>query len=389
MSDKSLDITAVIKKQELLDKYLLSDLEKLVKKYPFSSTFQVLYLKKLQLENKKYLERLPGSAVYVNDRKRLFEIIFGNDISTPTPKPVKSKKTEVKVKKQKPSTKKKTAKQKTTAPKRIKNTKKKATLKAQKKSTLTKKTPKTTSIAKALGKAKKKVPVAKKPTTKKTTVKPKVSKKPVKKIKKKAIRKKISKVVKKASKQVKKSKPIKKAKKTTPTKPKPALPPKKRTATKPKKKNLNKSVPAAINNTVSHTQSAKVSDKAPFLQWLDTFNQNKQYSVKELEANYASAVYNIDNLANATSEEINQFLKQEINKKKQKNKKNKKIAVNKRAKASIQNNKKNITETLANIYVKQKKYDKAIEIYKSLNLKYPEKNTYFANKMKQIRGLKK
>ena len=44
------------------------------------------------------------------------------------------------------------------------------------------------------------------------------------------------------------------------------------------------------------------------------------------------------------------------------------------------------TETLAKIYVRQQRYDKALEIIKKLNLKYPKKNAYFAD---QIRFLEK
>ncbi|MEG1616574.1 MAG: tetratricopeptide repeat protein [Bacteroidales bacterium] len=45
-----------------------------------------------------------------------------------------------------------------------------------------------------------------------------------------------------------------------------------------------------------------------------------------------------------------------------------------------------LTESLAKIYIKQKKYSKALEIIKKLSLKYPEKNVYFAD---QIRFLEK
>ena len=44
------------------------------------------------------------------------------------------------------------------------------------------------------------------------------------------------------------------------------------------------------------------------------------------------------------------------------------------------------TETLARVYISQKRYDKALEIIRVLSLKYPEKNIYFAD---QIRYLEK
>ena len=44
-----------------------------------------------------------------------------------------------------------------------------------------------------------------------------------------------------------------------------------------------------------------------------------------------------------------------------------------------------MTETLAKLYLKQKNYEKAIQSYKILILKIPEKNSYFANQIKKIK----
>ena len=43
-----------------------------------------------------------------------------------------------------------------------------------------------------------------------------------------------------------------------------------------------------------------------------------------------------------------------------------------------------MTETLARIYLEQKNYDKAIQSYKILSLKYPEKSSFFANQIKEL-----
>ncbi|PZD78722.1 tetratricopeptide repeat protein [Mesonia sp. K7] len=47
-----------------------------------------------------------------------------------------------------------------------------------------------------------------------------------------------------------------------------------------------------------------------------------------------------------------------------------------------------MTETLARVYLEQKKYDKAIQAYKILILKYPEKSSLFANQIRAIENLK-
>lgn len=48
-----------------------------------------------------------------------------------------------------------------------------------------------------------------------------------------------------------------------------------------------------------------------------------------------------------------------------------------------------MTETLATVYLEQKKYKKAIQAYKILSLKYPEKNSFFADRIKGIEELQK
>ena len=45
------------------------------------------------------------------------------------------------------------------------------------------------------------------------------------------------------------------------------------------------------------------------------------------------------------------------------------------------------TETLAKIYIKQGRYEKALEIIQRLNLNYPKKNAYFADQMRFLEKL--
>src|SRR5690606_12793151 len=46
-----------------------------------------------------------------------------------------------------------------------------------------------------------------------------------------------------------------------------------------------------------------------------------------------------------------------------------------------------MTETLARIYVEQKNYTKAVQSYKILSLKYPEKSSFFADQIKAVEKL--
>ena len=53
------------------------------------------------------------------------------------------------------------------------------------------------------------------------------------------------------------------------------------------------------------------------------------------------------------------------------------------------NKKEYMTETLAKLYFKQRKFKKAVKAYEILCLKYPEKITLFANQIKQIKKQQK
>jgi tetratricopeptide (TPR) repeat protein len=55
---------------------------------------------------------------------------------------------------------------------------------------------------------------------------------------------------------------------------------------------------------------------------------------------------------------------------------------------SVLENDELVTETLANIYYEQKNFDKALDAYEKLSLKFPEKSVYFASRIEEIRVIK-
>jgi len=54
---------------------------------------------------------------------------------------------------------------------------------------------------------------------------------------------------------------------------------------------------------------------------------------------------------------------------------------------NLSNHEGYMTETLAKLYFNQKNYEKAVQSYKILILKFPEKNSYFADQIKKIKKL--
>lgn len=59
----------------------------------------------------------------------------------------------------------------------------------------------------------------------------------------------------------------------------------------------------------------------------------------------------------------------------------------KQAAKSVEENEELVSETLANLYVQQALYEKAVQMYEKLKLKFPNKSGYFASKIENIKNL--
>lgn len=116
-------------------------------------------------------------------------------------------------------------------------------------------------------------------------------------------------------------------------------------------------------DSIEQNQENEADEERSFINWFDRpmVPEKKQQSSKNL---------------------IDDFLKDSNNKERIKKEV---FSPTNMAKMSLVANNQFVTETLATIYAKQGQIEKAIEIYKQLSLKNPEKKTFFASRIRFLK----
>jgi len=111
------------------------------------------------------------------------------------------------------------------------------------------------------------------------------------------------------------------------------------------------------------------------------FDETEEYSFSEW-----LALTKVQKINREETDLINNFIEKSPTIKVEKNKF---FSPTETAKSSILENDELITETLARVYLEQEHFEKAIESYKKLSLKYPKKSSFFADQINLINDLKK
>jgi tetratricopeptide (TPR) repeat protein len=121
------------------------------------------------------------------------------------------------------------------------------------------------------------------------------------------------------------------------------------------------------------------NEKHSFQEWLQL--SRTQPIVREKESENHSKTNSLDEDKKKKLELIDKFIQAspKISPVKQSSESSFSIDLNKTDNSYL------MTETLARVYLEQKKYQKAIQAYDILILKYPEKSSFFADRIKDIR----
>ena len=152
-------------------------------------------------------------------------------------------------------------------------------------------------------------------------------------------------------------------------------------------KNL-KHIESPDYNSVLKKTAVRISDSKLLYNFLNSGFQKKQYKIEfenQIQVLDESEIENhgnslIDKFLSSNSGKIRNF-HDEVNGTELENR----IEIIEKSTAE---NDDIITETLAAIYLQQKNYEKALDAYKKLSLKYPEKSIYFATQIKEIEKIK-
>ena len=126
-------------------------------------------------------------------------------------------------------------------------------------------------------------------------------------------------------------------------------------------------------------------EKYSFVEWLQLTSPDSAQKETELKSDNAKATSKKEDAVKKKFDLIDKFIQGNpkivpTDEKKQK--------VNIKASLKIDKNEL-MTETLAKVYLEQKKYKKAIQAFKILSLKYPEKSGFFADRIKSVEKIQK
>jgi tetratricopeptide (TPR) repeat protein len=128
-------------------------------------------------------------------------------------------------------------------------------------------------------------------------------------------------------------------------------------------------IPAAIDNKEEKDEDKSLMVVMSFAEWLTYFKKKNEKEKEEEEDKRAlKSMWQKEKLAAAMEEENDEIPETVFE-----------MAVN-----SIAKEEGLISESLAEIMIKQGKYDKAVDMYRKLSLRNPQKNTYFAHKIEAI-----
>ncbi len=129
-------------------------------------------------------------------------------------------------------------------------------------------------------------------------------------------------------------------------------------------------------------------EKYSFSEWLSLATKNpiernvvaSEENKKALERSKPILRNNVDSVKRKKFDRIDKFI---ANNPKIVPSEQKSMGVDRSGSTKIDKNEL-MTETLARVYLEQKKYKKAIQAYKILSLKYPEKSSFFADRIKAV-----